>query len=70
MRRAAIVSPVRTPVGKFLGALKGVPVETLAATVVKEVLARAHLDPALIEEVVFAQSYANGETPCIGRGAA
>ncbi len=70
MRRAAIVSPVRTPVGKFLGALKGVPVETLAATVVKEVLARTHLDPALIEDVVFAQSYANGETPCIGRWAA
>ena len=70
MRRAAIVSPVRTPVGKFLGALKGVPVETLAATVVKAVLARTHLDPALIEDVVFAQSYANGETPCIGRWAA
>ncbi len=70
MRRAAIVSPVRTPVGKFLGALKGVPVETLAATVVKAVLARTGLDPALIEDVVFAQSYANGETPCIGRWAA
>jgi acetyl-CoA C-acetyltransferase len=70
MRRAAIVAPVRTPVGKFLGSLRGVAVEHLAATVVREVLARAKIDPALIEDVVFAQSYANGETPCVGRWAA
>lgn len=70
MRRAAIVSPVRTPVGKFLGALKDVPVEHLAATVVTETLRRAAIDPALVEDVVFAQSYANGETPCVGRWAA
>ncbi len=70
LRRAAIVSPVRTPVGKFLGALKDVPVEHLAATVVTAVVARTGIDPALIEDVVFAQSYANGETPCVGRWAA
>jgi acetyl-CoA C-acetyltransferase len=70
MRRAAIVSPVRTPVGKFLGAMKGVAVEHLAATVVNAVVARTKIDPALIEDVVFAQSYANGETPCVGRWAA
>ncbi|KAF0180100.1 MAG: acetyl-CoA C-acetyltransferase [Hyphomonadaceae bacterium] len=70
MRRAAIVSPVRTPVGKFLGAMKGVAVEHLAATVVNAVVERTKIDPALIEDVVFAQSYANGETPCVGRWAA
>ena len=70
MRRAAIVSPVRTPVGKFLGSLKDVAVEHLAATVVSEVVRRTGIDPALIEDVVFAQSYANGETPCVGRWAA
>ncbi|MDX2235010.1 MAG: acetyl-CoA C-acetyltransferase [Hyphomonadaceae bacterium] len=70
MRRAAIVSPVRTPVGKFLGSMKDVAVEHLAATVVNAVVARAGVDPALIEDVVFAQSYANGETPCVGRWAA
>ncbi len=32
-----------------------------------EVLKRTGLDPALIEDVVFAQSYANSETPCVGR---
>ena len=69
MRRAAIVSPVRTPVGKFLGGLGAVPVEDLCSAVVKAVVARSGIDPALIEDVVFAQSYANSETPCIGRWA-
>jgi acetyl-CoA C-acetyltransferase len=70
MRRAAIVSPVRTPVGKFLGALSDVPVETLCSAVVQAVVDRSGIDPALIEDVVFAQSYANSETPCVGRWAA
>jgi len=70
MRRAAIVSPVRTPVGKFLGGLSTVPVENLCSAVVKAVVARSGIDPALIEDVVFAQSYANSETPCVGRWAA
>lgn len=67
MPRAAIVSPVRTPVGAFGKSLKDVPVEKLGATVTKEVLKRTDIDPALIEDFVFAQSYANSETPCVGR---
>lgn len=67
MRRAAIVTPLRTPVGRFGGALKDVPVERLGATVVNAVLDRTGLDPALVDDVVFAQSYANSETPCVGR---
>ncbi len=70
IRRAAIVAPVRTPVGTFGGSLRAVPVEDLAATVIKAVLERTGTDPALIEDVVFAQSYANAETPCVGRWAA
>ncbi|WP_040829742.1 acetyl-CoA C-acetyltransferase [Nocardia jiangxiensis] len=67
MRRAAIVAPVRTPIGAFGGALRPVPVEDLGAAAATEVLRRAGLDPAAIEDVVFAQSYANSETPCVGR---
>jgi acetyl-CoA C-acetyltransferase len=67
MRRAAIVSPVRTGVGTFGGSLRPVSTEELGATVLKAVLERTKIDPALIEDVVFAQSYANSETPCIGR---
>jgi acetyl-CoA C-acetyltransferase len=69
-RRAAIVAPVRTGVAKFLGALQAAPVELLAGEVVKAVVERSGVDPALIEDVVFAQSYMNGETPCTGRWAA
>jgi acetyl-CoA C-acetyltransferase len=68
-RRAAIVAPMRTPVGTFGGSLRDVPVEELAAAVIKAVLARSAVDPERIDDVVFAQSYANGETPCIGRWA-
>jgi len=69
-RRAAIVAPLRTPVGTFGGSLRDVPVGVLAATVIKAVLARTSIDPELIEDVSFAQSYASGETPCVGRWAA
>ncbi|QBQ98786.1 acetyl-CoA C-acetyltransferase [Paraburkholderia pallida] len=67
MKRAAIVSPLRTPVGAFGGVLKGVPVEELGATVARAVVERTGLDAARIDDVVFAQSYASGETPCTGR---
>jgi acetyl-CoA C-acetyltransferase len=70
MRRAAIVAPVRTPVGTFGGSLRSVPVEALAAAVIRATLERSRIDPACVEDVVFAQSYANSETPCVGRWAA
>ena len=70
MTRAAIVAPVRTAVGRYGGALRPVPAEDLAATVVRAVMDRAGVDPARIEDVVMAQSYANSEAPCIGRWAA
>ena len=70
MRRAAIVSPLRTPVGKFLGSLKDVAAGDLAAVVIKGLVERTGVDPARIDDVVFAQGYANGEAPCIARWAA
>ncbi|HMO45347.1 MAG TPA: acetyl-CoA C-acetyltransferase [Rubrivivax sp.] len=70
MRRAAIVTPLRTPVGGFGGSLRPVPVEELAAAVVRAVVQRSGIDPARIDDVVFAQSYANSEVPCVGRWAA
>jgi acetyl-CoA C-acetyltransferase len=70
MRRAAIVQAVRTPVGTFGGSLRDVPVEELAATVIKAVLDRTGIEAGLVDDVIFAQSYANAETPCVGRWAA
>ncbi|MDB5853710.1 MAG: acetyl-CoA C-acyltransferase [Herminiimonas sp.] len=67
MKRAAIVAPLRTPIGAYGGSLRPVAVEDLGAAVARAVVAQTGIDPALIEDVVFAQSYANSETPCIGR---
>jgi len=67
MRRAAIVTPLRTAVGSFGGALRPLTAEKLGALVAKAVVERAKIDPARIEDVIFAQSYANSEAPCIGR---
>ncbi|MGF6210559.1 acetyl-CoA C-acetyltransferase [Comamonas sp. 4034] len=70
MRRAAIVTPLRTPVGTYGGSLRPVSVEELAATTVRAVVNRSGIDPSRIDDVVFAQSYASSETPCVGRWAA
>ncbi len=70
LRRAAIVCPVRTPVGKFLGGLSSIPAGELGAIVIKELIQRTGCNPELIDDVVFAQGYANGEAPCIGRWSA
>ncbi len=67
MRRAAIVSPVRTAVGGFGGSLRSVSAEDLGATVAKAIVKNTQIDPVLIEDMVFAQSYASGELPCVGR---
>ncbi len=64
------MAPIRTPVARFLGALSALPAERLAAHVIRATVDRAGIDPALIDDVVFAQSYANSEAPCIGRWAA
>lgn len=70
LRRVAIVGPLRTAVGGFGGSLRPLPAEHLAAEVIKALVARTGVDPAVIEDVAFAQSYANSEAPCIGRWAA
>jgi acetyl-CoA C-acetyltransferase len=70
MRRAVIVSPRRTAVGGFGGALRPLPAEQLATIAIKDVVERTRIDPERIDDVIFAQSYANSEAPCIGRWAA
>lgn len=67
MKQATIVSPLRTPVGAFGGALRTLTADQLAVHVIQAVLQRTGLDPSLIDEVVVAQSYASSEAPCMGR---
>ncbi len=48
-----IVSAVRTPTGKFLGALKGFKATELGALVVKEAVRRAGAPPEAVDEVIL-----------------
>jgi acetyl-CoA C-acetyltransferase len=70
VRRAAVVSPVRTPVGVFGGALRPLTAEQLAAFIIQELIRRTGLEGNAIDEVIVAQSYASSEAPCLGRYAA
>jgi len=70
LRRAAIVSPIRTAVGKFQGALAPLQAGDLGAVILKALVERTKLDPERIDDVIFAQGYASGEAPAIGRWAA
>ena len=66
LRRAAIVAPIRTPVGKFGGALSSLTAGQLGATILKALIERTKIDPNRVDDVVFSQGYGNGEAPCIG----
>ncbi|WP_188062608.1 acetyl-CoA C-acetyltransferase [Sphingobium sp. KCTC 72723] len=70
MRRAAIVAPIRTAVGKYGGSLKSMSAGDLGAVILKALVERTKIDPERIDDVVFAQGYGNGEAPCIGRWSA
>jgi acetyl-CoA C-acetyltransferase len=70
MKRAAIVSPIRTPVGKFQGSLASMTAGELGAVILKELMARTRIDPGKIDDVIFAQGYGSGEAPCIARWSA
>lgn len=61
MTEAFLVGGVRTPVGRYGGALSGVRPDDLAALVLKETVSRAGVDPELIEEVILGNANGAGE---------
>ncbi|HEV3062585.1 MAG TPA: acetyl-CoA C-acetyltransferase [Vicinamibacterales bacterium] len=61
MRESVIVSAVRTPTGKFLGALKGFTAPQLGAMVVAEATRRAGVDPAVVDECIMGNVVSAGE---------
>jgi acetyl-CoA C-acetyltransferase len=67
VRRVAIVQPIRTAVGKFMGALSPMTAGDLGAVIIKALVERSGIDADRIDDVVFAQGYASGEAPCIAR---
>ena len=60
MEDIVIVSAARTAVGKFGGSLAKVAATDLGAVVIREAIARAKLDPAVVGEVIMGQVLAAG----------
>ena len=60
-RRAAIITALRTPVGRYGGALKSIRPDDLAAHVIKAVVERSGIDPNLIDDVYLGAANQAGE---------
>jgi len=58
---ALIIDAVRTPVGRYGGALREVRPDDLAAHVIRELIRRTRIDPNLIEDVIFGAGNQSGE---------
>lgn len=61
MERVLIVSGVRTPIGKYGGSYRDVPVYRLASLVLDTALKKVHVEPHLVDDVIMGQAYQNGE---------
>jgi len=59
-RRVAILSAVRTPIGRFGGSLKSLPAPVLGSIAARAAIARSGVAPSDIEEVLFAEGIQAG----------
>jgi acetyl-CoA C-acetyltransferase len=67
VERAVIVEGARTPVGRFLGGLAGVPAVDLAVAATREALRRAAVSAEEVQELVFGHARQAGNGPNTGR---
>ncbi len=67
MRQPVIIGGVRTPVGRYMGALKDVEAYDLAALVLDEVIKKAGLAAEQVDEVIMGQCYQSGEYVNVAR---
>ena len=61
MPRAAIITALRTPIGRYGGALSAVRPDDLAAHVIRAVVDRSGIDPTTIDDVYFGAANQAGE---------
>ena len=61
IREAWIVGALRTPFGRYGGALAAVRPDDLAAAVIRALVASSGIDPALIEDVIMGCANQAGE---------
>lgn len=67
MEKCVITSAARTAVGAYLGSLKTVPPDQLAAIVIKAAVTRSKLQPGQIGRVIMGNVLPNSEAPNIAR---
>jgi acetyl-CoA C-acetyltransferase len=61
LKNVVIVSGARTPIGRYGGSLRNIPVYKFTSLVLNEVIKRATIEPSLVDDVIMGQSYQNGE---------
>ena len=61
MRRALLIDALRTPIGTYGGSLKSVRPDDLAALVIRRLVERTRVDPAVVEDVYFGAANQAGE---------
>jgi 3-oxoadipyl-CoA thiolase len=61
LREAWVVAAVRTPIGRYGGALAAVRPDDLAASAIRAVVERSGIDPALVEDVILGCANQAGE---------
>ena len=60
-------SPLRTPVGRYGGIFRDIPVEDLATTVVDAIVERTGVTAADVDDIILGQASPNGAAPALGR---
>lgn len=60
-RRAAVICALRTPIGRYGGALASVRPDDLAAHVIRAVVEQSKIDPSVIDDVYFGAANQSGE---------
>ncbi|MEU6562464.1 acetyl-CoA C-acetyltransferase [Nocardia nova] len=67
MRDVVICEPVRTPIGRYGGALAALTAAELGVVALRGLLERTGISPDLIEDVILGNCNPNSEAPALGR---
>ncbi|MEV5831440.1 acetyl-CoA C-acetyltransferase [Spirillospora sp. NPDC052242] len=67
MREIVICEPVRTPIGRYGGALKALGAAELGELALRGLMERTGLAPNSVDDVVIGNCYPSSEAPAIGR---
>ncbi|WFN94272.1 acetyl-CoA C-acetyltransferase [Gordonia sp. LUNF6] len=67
MRDVVICEPLRTPIGRYGGALRSLSAAQLGEIALRGLIERTGLDPEAVDDVVLGNVYPTSEAPAIGR---